>query len=129
MHELQAFLGKVTYYMIYIKKFSTLCEPLNELRRKGNQFVWGHRQEQAFENLKKQHISQPNLCNFNEDLPIVLATDASSFGLGAVISHIYPDGSERPIAYASKTLNSHKKNYSQIEKETLGIIFGATFAM
>ncbi|XP_037828856.1 uncharacterized protein K02A2.6-like [Lucilia sericata] len=44
--------------------------------------------------------------------------------LGAVISHVYPDGSERPIAHASKTLNAHQKNYSQIEMEALAIIFG-----
>lgn len=61
------------------------------------------------------------LSHFNEDLPLVLATDASLFGIGAVILHIYSDGSEKPIAHASKTLTTTQNNYSQFQKEALAI--------
>lgn len=122
--ELQSFLGKVNYYCNFIKNYSTLCGPLNLLRKKGEDFNWGTQQESAFQDLKAQLVNLAELVHYDEQLPIVLATDASSYGVGAVLSHKYPDGTERPIAYASKTLSDIQKNYSQIEKEALSIIFG-----
>jgi len=56
--------------------------------------------------------------------PLCLATDASAYGTGAVISHIFPDKTERPIAYASRTLSNSEKRYAQLKKEALSLIFG-----
>ena len=58
------------------------------------------------------------LVHYDESKLLVLACDAS-------LSHIMEDGQERPVAYASRTLTSAEKNYSQLEKEGLAIIFGA----
>ncbi|XP_054742683.1 uncharacterized protein K02A2.6-like [Anastrepha obliqua] len=124
LKELEAFMGKINYYHNFIPNYSQLAAPMNKLRRKGASFQWKFEQENAF-NLLKQHIIKATmLAHFREDLPIVVATDASSYGVGAVLSHINPDGTEQPIAFASKTLNRHQENYSQIEKEGLAIIFG-----
>ena len=64
------------------------------------------------------------LCHYNPALPLGLACDASAVGIGAVIFHTLSDGSEKPIAYASRTLSKSEANYSQTEREALGIIFG-----
>ena len=62
--------------------------------------------------------------HYDVQLPIKLACNASAYGIGAVISHVMPDSSERPVAYGSRSLSKSEQNYSQLEKEALAIIFG-----
>ena len=76
----------------------------------------------AFSKLKEKLASAPVLMHYSEELPLKLDTDASHYGIGAVISHIAPSGEERPVAYASRTLSKSKRNYAQIEKEALSIV-------
>ena len=64
------------------------------------------------------------LVHYDQKLPLTLASDASAYGIGAVLAHRMPDGSERPIGYASRTLNKAERNYSQLEKEGLSLLFG-----
>ena len=66
---------------------------------------------------------------FNPKLPLIVSCDASPVGLGAVLAHKLPSGEEKPIAYASRTLSNSERNYSQIDKESLAIIFAVAKAL
>ena len=122
---LKAFLGSVQFYAKFMpSNLATLAEPLYRLTKKHIQWDWQPEQQQAFEMLKG-HLSSNNvLAHFDKRMPIGISCDASNVGIGAVLFHRYPDGSERPIANVSKTLTDCQRNYSQIQKEALAIIFG-----
>ena len=64
------------------------------------------------------------LAHYHPKLPVRLACDASAVRVGAVLFHRYEDGAQRPIAYAPKSQTQADKNYSQIEREALSIIYG-----
>ena len=66
------------------------------------------------------------LVHYNPRLSIVVSSDASPYGIGSVPSHHLPDGSERPVAFVSRTLSSAEKKYAQLEKEALSLVFGIT---
>lgn len=68
-------------------------------------------------------ISQRVLTHFNVDLPLCPACEASPYRVSAVLSHIMPDGKEKPIVYTWRTLSKAQKNYAQIEREALAVVF------
>jgi len=78
-------MGKVNYYCNFIPNYSQLASPLNQFRRNNVTFKFGSEQEQAFSALKKNILDATELENFNENLPLALVTDASSFGIGVVL--------------------------------------------
>ena len=108
--ELQTFLGFVQYLAKFLPNMSDVSAPLRQLL---------HKEEKSFQTLTKMCTNAPVLAYFDETKPIVLTVDSSSKGLGAAIVQ---DG--KPIAYASSALSETQQRYSQIEKETLAIVFG-----
>ena len=121
--ELRAFLGLLNYYGKFLPNLAGKLHSLNSLLKKQARWVWSGACEKAFVGAKQAMVSAEVLVHYNPELPILVAADASSYGIGAVLSHILPDGSEHPISFASRTLSASEKNYSQIEKEALGLIF------
>ena len=124
MSQLTSFLGAINYYARFIQNMSALAEPLNRLRAKGVKWEFGDEQKAAFDRLKAALSSDTVLVQYDPSLPVKIDTDASQAGLGAVISHMMPDGTERPIEFASRSLNKAEKNYGQIEKEALSLVWG-----
>ncbi len=122
--ELRSFLGMVNYYSKFVGNLATKLSPLYELLKKQVEFVWSDDCETAFQHAKQVLTSDNLLVHYDCTKPIVLSVDASPYGLGAVLSHKFPDGSEKPIAFASRTLSDAERNYAQIEKEGLAIVFG-----
>ena len=122
--QLKAYLGMLNYYGRFLKQLSHELHPLHQLLRKDTKWKWGNSQQQCFEKSKKMITSAKVLAHYNPELQLVLQCDASTYGLGAVLSHIMPDGSERPIGFVSRTLNIAEKKYAQIDKEGAAIIFG-----
>jgi len=122
--QVKSFLGLVNFYGKFVPNLSHVCDPLYKLTRKSEKFSWSSECEKAFKLVKQLVSSAPVLAYFQQSLPIGISCDASNIGLGVVLFHSYPDGTERPIAFASKTLSSSGRNYTQIEKEGLAIVFG-----
>ena len=81
-------------------------------------------QSSAFQDTKKLLKSPRLLIHYDSSRPLILTCDASPYGVGAVLAHIMDDNTERPIAFASRTLSKSETNYAHLEKEALAIIFG-----
>uniref|UniRef100_A0A1I8BJB9 RNA-directed DNA polymerase n=1 Tax=Meloidogyne hapla TaxID=6305 RepID=A0A1I8BJB9_MELHA len=116
-------MGTINYYGKFVKEMHKLRGPLDKLLQKNIEWNWGQEQELAFEEIKRILNSNLLLTHFDPDLEIIVTADASNYGVGAMIAHKFPDGSEKAIEYASKSLKSAEKNYSQIEKEGLALVF------
>ena len=122
--ELKSFLGLVNFYARFLPHLSTVLSPLNRLLKQGVVFRWGTDQNKAFQQVKAMLLSADLLAHFDPSMEVTLSCDASGVGLGAVLAHRLQDGSERPIAYASRTLNKAEQKYSNIEREALAVTFG-----
>ena len=122
--ELRSFLGLITYYSKFLPNMSSKLAPLYALLRKSKTWSWSTKEDAAFQVAKDALQTDSLLVHFDPAKPLILACDASQYGIGAVLSHKMDDGHERPIAYVSRTLNPAEKRYSQLDKEALAIVSG-----
>ncbi|XP_055543306.1 uncharacterized protein K02A2.6-like [Wyeomyia smithii] len=123
---LRSYLGAVNYYGKYIREMRNLRQPLDELLKKGTSFSWSDKCQRSFDRFKEVLQSSLLLTHYNPRLNIVVSADASNVGIGARIAHRFPDGSEKAIYHASRSLTPAESKYSQIEKEALALIFAVT---
>ena len=126
VQELRSYLGLIHYYHNFLQNTSSLLAPLHELTRLDTKWNWSAIHQDVFERSKALVSSSTVLVHYNPRLPIVVSSDSSPYGIGSVLTHRLPDGSERPVAFASRTLSSAEKKYAQLEKEALSLVFGIT---
>ncbi|KAA0722980.1 Retrovirus-related Pol polyprotein from transposon 297 [Triplophysa tibetana] len=121
--ELQRFLGFSNFYRRFIKSFSFMSSPLTSLlRRKPKSLSWNPEARAAFEELKRAFITAPVLTHPNPDLPFVVEVDASTTGVGAVLSQRHGDPLQlHPCAFFSKKLSPAEQNYDIGNQELLAI--------
>ncbi|UYV80805.1 K02A2.6-like, partial [Cordylochernes scorpioides] len=123
--ELMSFLGLLNYYERFLNNKATVAEPLHRLLDSNSPWKWNKEHQRSFAEVKNLISSKSVLAHFNEDLPILVNCDASEYGVGAILSQI-DHGVERPVVFASRTLNKTERRYAVIDKEALAVIFGVS---
>ena len=120
--QVRTFIGLTSYYRRFVPHFSSTAAPLTDLTkgRLPEKVLWTEEAEEAFRLLKEKLCSEPVLATPDFKKPLLVQTDASESGVGAVLSQLQ-EGEEHPIIYLSRKLLPREKNYSTIEKECLAI--------
>ena len=116
--EIRSFLGLAGYYRRFIEGFSKLALPLTRLTRKGQAFVWDHKCEDSFLELKRRLTTAPVLVLPNPNDNFEVYCDASKQGLGCVLMQ-----DRKAVAYASRQLKPHEGNYPTHDLELAAVVF------
>lgn len=124
--EIKSFLGLISYYRKFIKDLAKITRPMASCLKKGNKIVINNQYKECFETCKKILTNAPVLQFPDFEKPFILTTDASNFAIGAVLSQ-GAIGSDKPIAYASRTLSDTETRYSTIEKELLAVVWAVKY--
>lgn len=120
--EVRRIVGIASWYRRFVPSFSTLVSPLTRLTEKNRPFLWDNDCEQALNQIKEHLVSAPILACPDFTLPFTVETDASDYGLGAVLSQ-EQEGGEKVICYLSRSLTKAERKYSTTEKELLAILY------
>ena len=121
--DLRRFMGMVTYLGEFLPNLSTISTPLRQLLQEDILWHWTDEHSSAIPSIKKLITQSPVLKYFDPKLDTKLSVDASKSGLGGVLLQKH-DSDWFPVAYASRAMTPCERNYAQIEKETLAIVFG-----
>ena len=116
--SLRRFLGMANYLSKFVPNMSSLAEPLRELVKHNTDFVWTPECRRALDDIRQAISHAATLRYFDPRERPIIQCDASMNGLGAVLTQ-----NGHPIAYASRTLTNAERNYAQIEKELLAVVF------
>ena len=116
--EIHSFLGLTGYYRRFIVDFSRLAAPMTKLTQKEVRFEWNDRCEKAFQELKRRLTSAPILIVLERGQGYIVYYDALKARIGCVLMQ-----SSRVVAYGSRQLKNHKKNYPTHDMELAAVVF------
>lgn len=124
--EFRGFLGTIGYYRRFIKDLAKIIKPMTNQLKKNEKITHTKEFIESFDKCKELLTSSSVLQYPDFSQPFVLTTDASNYAIGAVLSQ-GPVGKDRPISFASRTLNKSETGYSVIEKELLAIVWALKY--
>ena len=127
--DVRAFLGITGYYRKFIPYYATIAVSLNNLTKKNacNKVVWTEQCNQAWQNLKGILCSSPVLRTPDFSSQFIPQTDASDYGVGAVLSQTDNNGDDHHVAYYIKKLLLREIRYCILAKECLAIRLATHF--
>ena len=122
VNDVRRFLGLCSYYRRFINRFTDVARPLYQCTEGGARvFNWSLVAENAFQQLKRALTTAPILCYPTQEDRFVLDTDASGYGVGAVLAQVQK-GEERVIAYYSQVLSRPERQYCTTRRELLAVV-------
>ena len=122
LHDIHGFLGFANFYRCFIKDFSKVARPLNDLTKKNTPWRWDTEEQQAFDTLRTAFISAPILALWDPDCPTRIEVDASGFATGGALLQQSKDGVWHPVAFRSSSMQAAERNYKIYDREMLAII-------
>lgn len=122
--EVRSFLGLANYLNKFVPMLATVDEPLRRLLHKEAKFEWTQEQSTSFNAIKEAMGKIENLGFYKVEDRTAVITDASPYGLGAILIQFDEASRYRVISFASKSLTETERHYCQTEKEALAIVWG-----
>jgi hypothetical protein len=120
--HVRSFLGFCNFYHAFIRGFTKLAKPLNNLTKKDAPWVWGDDEQNTFDTLKRRITEEPILRQPQMDKQFELEVDASGYAIGAVLMQRQEDGKRHPVGFYSATLNDAERNYDIYDLELLAVV-------
>jgi hypothetical protein len=118
--EVQSFLGFGNFYHCFVRGFSYLAHPLNDLLKKDKKFVWS---EECQESFVQRFTEESVLMMPDHSKPFQIQVDSSLFATGGILSQMDTNGDRHPCAYLSKSLTKEQRNYDTADRELLAIVW------
>lgn len=122
VRAVRRFIGFVNFYRRFVRCFSKIARPLNDLLKKDSPATWTQACDEAFERIKQEVSKEPTMAHFDMFKDCYVECDSSDSATGGVLSQLNSEGALQPVAFFSKSLGPAERNYAIYDKEMLAII-------